>query len=82
MMIAGLWAVIQAMGVDEVAFPSGHPGGGSRRKLSTVDGRRQAHGGDECHVLSPMIIAMGLNDTFLRRLVDSEEKMSKKNITS
>lgn len=43
---AGLWAVIQAMGVDEVELSAGHPGGGSRRNLLTVGGRKQAHGGD------------------------------------
>lgn len=42
---AGLWAVIQAMRVDELESPAGHPGGGSGRKL-TVDGSRQVHGGD------------------------------------
>lgn len=33
-MVIGLWAVIQAMGVDEAEILAGHPGGGSRRKLS------------------------------------------------
>lgn len=36
----------------------------------------------ECHVLSPKITAMGLNETSLKRFVGSEEKMSEKNVTS
>lgn len=32
-MVTGLWAVIQAIGVDKIEIPTEHPGGRSRRKL-------------------------------------------------